>query len=298
MALPRTRQIQCVRPLSSQHIRTDGKMEQFAFSAESISSVNSYGYSPHPLSTYLIWIPRILQSNAASNKPFIISITSSTPARLSEMVAAIQHTRAELDDSAGPSSKIAIELNTSCPNIRGAPPPSYDFPTLLPLLQVFADEFYKDPTLIVGLKLPPYVYSTQFEDVVRHISTFTRDGRNPFTFFTSTNTLGSTLLFQEQTPLATTGLVPAMPFALPTALGGLAGEAIHSLALGNVYSFSTLLKKHPDVAMRNISIIGVGGVTSHKALERMKAAGATVVGCATLLGMRGVEAFETLLREV
>lgn len=210
------------------------------------------------------------------------------------MVAAIQKTRTELADSNGPVSKIAIELNTSCPNIRGAPPPSYDLPTLLPLLQVLADAAYQDLTLAIGLKLPPYVYLTQFEDVIRHISTFTRNGRNPFAFFTSTNTLGSSLLFQEQT---LDGLVAdrSTPFALPTPLGGLAGEAIHSLSLGNVYTFSRLLKEHPDAAVRSIVVIGVGGVTSRAAMERMKAAGATVVGAATILGRQGVSGFEKLL---
>lgn len=201
----------------------------------------------------------------------------------------IQSLREEIGDTAeNKTSRIAIELNTSCPNIRGRPPPSCDFPSLIPLLTVLARAYQKDNTLTVGLKLPPYIYATQFTDVVTHLSSFSHMDRSPFAFITCTNTLGSSLLFGEQALEQTSG------FALPTPLGGLAGEAIHSLALGNVYSFSQLLKEHQDPALRDIAVIGVGGVTTPEAVQRMQAAGARVVGAATLLGREGTEAFKKL----
>jgi len=268
---------------------------QVAFSADSTASLNSYGYSPHPLATYLEWIRTIIQNDPTSSKPFIISITSPSPFYLSSMVSAIQSLRTNLRDVEGPNSRIAVELNTSCPNIRSSPPPAYNFPSLIPLLNVLADHYWKDTTLTIGLKLPPYVYSTQFEDVVRGISEFTEgEGgrRNPFAFLTCTNTLGSSLFFSDQAEPNRESKSAASQFALPTAIGGLAGEPIHALSLGNVHTFTRLLEG--NVALQGIKIVGVGGVTSPEAVGRMRKAGADVVGCATLLGKEGVGAFERL----
>ncbi len=99
---------------------------QVAFTSPTISSVNSYGYSPHPLSQYLTWVEAFLV--AGKSKPFILSITSSVPEELNTMIDSIQQLRRKLGDDQDSSSRIAIEINTSCPNIAYAPPPSYDIP--------------------------------------------------------------------------------------------------------------------------------------------------------------------------
>jgi len=284
-----------------------------AFANDSISSVNSYGYSPHPLSAYIGYVDAIL-SNAPeqSIKPFIISITSSSPISLASMLDQIQELRCKIRDNEGTTSRIGIELNTSCPNIKGSPPPAYNISGLVPILDVLAEYFWKDPTLTIGLKLPPYLYSTQFEELVRCIATYSRpdpsdDSRriNPFAFLTSTNTLGQALFFAEQaTPLPGQSAVddsdggaaapaPAV-FALPTAVGGIAGETLHPLALGNVYTLRRLLNAHADTSLCDISIIGVGGVTTREAHARMRKAGADVVACATILVRDGVSVFERL----
>ncbi len=176
---------------------------------------------------------------------------------------------------------------------------------LVPLLDVLTEYFWKDPTLTIGLKLPPYLYSTQFEELVRCIAAYSRpepsdDSRrvNPFAFLTSTNTLGQALFFADQAaPLPdqqSGGAAAPAVFALPTGLGGMAGEALHPLALGNVYTLRRLLDAHADASLRDISIIGVGGVTTREAHARMRKAGAAVVGCATILVREGVSVFESL----
>jgi len=149
------------------------------------------------------------------------------------MITAIQELRKSIDDmTPEKQSRIAVEINTSCPNIKDAPPPAYQPENLRPLLSVVAAAVRDDPTLTVGLKLPPYVYQTQFTDMIRFISSFTRDDRakrtNPISFFTCTNTLGSSLLFNSQT----TNDQGEQTFAVPSKYGGLAGEALHPLALG------------------------------------------------------------------
>jgi len=228
------------------------------------------------------------------------------------MLDSIQKLRARFRDSQGTISRIGVELNTSCPNIQGSPPPAYHMTGLKPTLDVFARYFREDPTLVIGLKLPPYVYATQFDELLKVIATYSRptpsddsESRrtNPFAFLTSTNTLGQTLFFAEQAvPLVASGSNlktadasdNATEFALPVALGGMAGEALHPLALGNVYTLRRLLDAHEDAALREISIIGVGGVTTRAAHIRMRRAGASVVSCATILVREGVGVFERL----
>lgn len=223
------------------------------------------------------------------------------------MVEAIQDLRQRLGDMDSDQVRIAIELNTSCPNIDNAPPPAYTPESLCPLLAALTKAFWADRTLVLGLKLPPYTYSTQFTEVIGSIANLSRDveGKryNPIAFLTCTNTLGNSLLFADQAVSAETlgssrpndkTYVDQSRFALPTPVGGLAGEAIHALALGNVHTFSRLLNKADDSSLQTISIIGVGGVGSPAAVSRMYRAGAHVVGCATYLGQEGVRAFELL----
>ncbi|KAH9005927.1 FMN-linked oxidoreductase [Lactarius hatsudake] len=240
-----------------------------AFTNNSISSVNSYGYSPHPLSAYIGYVDTILSSTPEhSIKPFIISITSSSPISLASMLDAIQ------------------ELRANCPNIKGSPPPAYNISGL--------SASGRTRRWTIGLKLPPYVYSTQFDDLVGCIATYSRpdpndDSRrlNPFAFLASTNTLGQTLLFAEQA-------APAPLSVVADSDGGAAPARLHPLALGNVYTLRRLLDAHADTSLCDISIIGVGGVTTREAHARMRKAGAAVVACATVLVREGVSVFEKL----
>lgn len=225
------------------------------FGYASASTLNSYGYSPHPLSSYIRWIGSIL-SRGTTSKPFIISITSGSVDELSQMVEHIQKLRRTLGDcDERTPSRIAIELNTSCPNIIGKPPPAYSFTTLFPVLGVLAQAYRTDRTLTIGLKLAPFVASFQFEEVVKSVASFSYDPENgdrtnPFAFFTCTNTVGNSLLFAHQTTAPPVARNEMDEYALGPILGGLAGEPIHALSLGNVYSFAKLLETHEDRAVQ------------------------------------------------
>ncbi|KLO20416.1 FMN-linked oxidoreductase [Schizopora paradoxa] len=271
----------------------DLSIHTVAFASSTVSSVNSYGYSPHPLSQYLTWVEELLK--AGQSKPFIISITSSDPEELSTMIDSIQQLRRKVHDDQNSASKIAIEINTSCPNIAYAPPPAYAIPTLKPFLNVLVSHFSKDRTLVIGLKLPPYVVSTQMSELVGAIEELTVGlDESPIAFLTCTNTLGVSLLFADQAE----GDIPrgqsSSQFALPTPLGGLAGDSLHALALGNVYTFRRLISASQHESVRNISIVGVGGVTNPDAVKRMREAGANVVACATIFGKLGIDTFKML----
>jgi dihydroorotate dehydrogenase (fumarate) len=72
------------------------------------------------------------------------------------MVSQLQELRKKVgDQSDNENARIAIELNTSCPNIKNAPPPGYDLASLRPLLRVLIEAYAEDPTLTIGLKLLP-----------------------------------------------------------------------------------------------------------------------------------------------
>ncbi|KAG8835761.1 dihydroorotate dehydrogenase [Serendipita sp. 399] len=275
---------------------------EVAFNAVRNTSLNSYGYSPYPLKQYITWVKDIISSQAAgSKKPFIISITSSDPSELRIMLSMIQELRRSLsqDPLVGTSSDpiVGIELNTSCPNIPDKPPPAYTplSPEFLDLLAPLAEMGHEDESLVLGLKLPPYVYRRQMVELVEAVANFANaeTGRCPFRFFTCTNTLGGCVMFQDQTE--DTRKQDLGTFALPTKYGGLAGEPLHSLALGNVMTFKEILTQHSIEGVRQIGIIGVGGVNSPDAYQRMLRAGAAAVACATALGVEGVGVFDRLI---
>lgn len=69
---------------------------------------------------------------------------------------------------------------------------------------------------------------------------------------------------------------------------------VYIMTTRNVHRFSTILRSHSDIKLRDVAIIGVGGVTSSAAVLRMARAGATLVACATALGVHGVPIFEEL----
>lgn len=105
-----------------------------------------------------------------------------------------------------------------------------------PLLAVIAKHVSDDPSLVVGLKLPPYVHLKQFTDVVAELAKLSpSNGPHPIAFLTCTNTLGSSILFEDQAvPSNFEKPAQDFEFAVPTIYGGLAGESIHPLSLGQV----------------------------------------------------------------
>jgi hypothetical protein len=157
------------------------------------------------------------------------------------MLDSIQELRFMLNDTTEPGmSRIGIELNTSCPNIAGRPPPAYDPQSLAPLLAVFRARFEQDPTLTIGLKLAPYVHAGQFQQVVdllAGVSMEASDGdkTNCVAFLSCTNTIGSSVVFQDQVIPVEAGTSSdwgTLEYAVPTTTGGLGGEPIHALSLG------------------------------------------------------------------
>jgi dihydroorotate dehydrogenase (fumarate) len=271
------------------------------------SSVNSLGYSPVTLEEYLRIIKDIAASPAAKpSKGFIISVTG-TP----NEVAICYQTIAKAADMV--PFQLAMEINLSCPNIPGAPPPAYSSEALMeiltPLVYLMAD--MQHDAIPCGIKTPPYAHAAEFQGLIGALLAIAEENKIvcgnqlcPMSFITATNTLGNCLLLEPQNP-GNGGQVNSKEAHEPSfaeqytptlpnlGLGGMAGAALHPLALGNVATLRRMLNAKGD-RLGHIQVIGVGGVSDEHGYQRMRAVGADFVGVGTALGIKGVDVFRNL----
>lgn len=246
-----------------------------AAAAAPASSLNTYGYSPHPLRFYLDAIATIIRaSRAPQTKPFIISITGS-PTQLRDAVLAIATFAHET------SYTLLAEINLSCPNIPGKPPPAYDLAELQQHLAALEDLPLPAPVPL-GIKTPPYTHAAEYRVLLAALTQHPR----AVSFITSTNTLGSALHLSR---VADT----YQPTLAGTGIGGLGGACIHWLSLGNVATIRRMLDAQQ--ALAHVLVIGVGGVADRDGWERMRSVGAAAVGVGTALGESGVGVFQRIL---
>ena len=279
-----------------------------------VTSLNTYGYSPWPLAYYLDLISSIIrhkqQLGQDTAKAIIISITG-TPREVAfarEQILKCQgRLRKGTSGCAKENVRLLMEINLSCPNISGKPPPAYSKTQLLECLIALSESKTQnsdlphghrtteeaEDSIMIGIKTPPYTYQTQFDELITALSEHTRYQQCcPISFITATNTLGSSL-FLTPSPTATSCYQPTISSPSGTGIGGLAGAAIHPLALGNVATLRRMLDLHEH--LKHIEIIGVGGVSDGAGFERMKSVGAAAVGVATALGLEGVDIFGEIL---
>ncbi|KAL8824942.1 MAG: hypothetical protein Q9191_004711 [Dirinaria sp. TL-2023a] len=254
---------------------------------ETISSLNTLGYSPISFLEYINIVREMVsQSEPSMQKPIIFSVTGSAP-QMKEYYFEISKLKSEMN------SRLLMEINLSCPNIAGKPPPAYSEEELTSYLRALAvavqemkDSFAGHgitPAMEVGIKMPPYTYRDQF---VSLISALRAVEPCPVSFITATNTLGSCLLLYDS-------LSPALNSETGTGIGGLGGATLHPLALGNVRTIRSMLDEHKQ--LRHISIIGVGGVNDEAGYRRMQSVGADAVAVGTGLGNEGLAIFKKIM---
>ncbi|PWW72313.1 FMN-linked oxidoreductase [Tuber magnatum] len=264
----------------------DPSIHQYALFNSPTTSLNTYGYSPYPLSFYLDAVKSIItDTGKPQTKPFIISITG-TPEEVVEAVAAV-------DDLAKAGYSLLVEVNLSCPNIPEKPPPAYSLPELRAYLALLSE---LNAALPIGLKTPPYTYDAQFQVLLSAL----REYPLLVSFITSTNTLGSSLHLSSQPSQAVSGggrvvYQPTLSSPAGTGIGGLGGASIHWLSLGNVSTIRRMLDQVQG--LEDVAVIGVGGVGDRAGWQRMLSVGAEGVGVATALGRNGVGVFAKISSE-
>ncbi|KAI1331740.1 FMN-linked oxidoreductase [Xylariaceae sp. FL0255] len=291
-----------------------GKGEQPKREEEGLgASLNTLGYSPIPLGGYLEFIETVDREEKEraeerkKKKGFVISVTG-TPDEVAECYRRIARLRF---GNGSVSMPLAMEVNLSCPNIPGKPPPAYEGEAL----RVYVDRIAETVRDVVreyisegrsgeegqeidfripwGLKTPPYTHAGEFEMFVGVLrdSAGGAGGVCPASFVTATNTLGSCLLLapsrgEENSGAGATPYSPALP---GLGIGGMAGSPLHPLALGNVATLRRLLDGHEST--KHVMLIGVGGVGDEEGYRRMRAVGAGAVGVGTALGRLGLSVF-------
>jgi dihydroorotate dehydrogenase (fumarate) len=245
-------------------------------------SLNTLGYSPIILGTYLTMIAKVVQDSSLpdeirTTKPWIVSVTGSAEA-VRDCYQKIRTAQANI------SNQLCMEINLSCPNIPDKPPPAYSGASLAEYLDILLKERAStcDREVAIGIKTPPYTYHDQFRTLVDALLAASNPVC-PIDFITATNTLGSSLV------LADDDGSPAINSASGAGIGGMAGTPLHALALGNVKTIRTMLNQHEQ--LRDVRIIGVGGVSDAAGFRRMLAVGADSVAVGTALGRKGVGVF-------
>ncbi|KAE9375071.1 FMN-linked oxidoreductase [Stipitochalara longipes BDJ] len=267
------------------------------------SSLNTLGYSPIAFEQYVELLVRMSQygmlslTSSSGPKPFIVSVTGTAD----EVAKCCEHLIKVLNDPdaiyphpAGTRSaglNLMMEINLSCPNIPDKPPPAYDGAALTEYIDAIAKAKSSTPqsykkVLYVGIKTPPYTFHGQFKTLISALETSSISCSNgcPISFITATNTLGSCLVLDSH-------VNPALGSVTGEGIGGMAGDALHPLALGNVKTIRGLLDQSAHEDVRSISIIGIGGVKDADGFRRMKSVGAEAVGVGTALGREGVGIF-------
>jgi len=232
-------------------------------------------------------------------KPFIVSVTGSVfgVAACCTHLLEIQKSPEKhrwRPDAGYADLLLMMEVNLSCPNIAGEPPPAYDAGALGEYITCIGEakssvgRGEEEGGLHVGIKTPPYTYSGQFEMLVRCLEDSTRlAGGCPISFITAMNTLGNCLVLDGS-------MKPVLGSANGSGVGGMGGDALHPLALGNVRTLRTMLDASPYEELHRIAIIGVGGVRDDAGFNRMMSVGASAVGVGTALGREGVGIFEKI----
>ncbi|USP74432.1 Dihydroorotate dehydrogenase A (fumarate) [Curvularia clavata] len=290
----------------SSHSSSAPNTDEPGDSGTKTGSLNTLGYSPLPLSTYLSFVQSLNEEFCASGqetkKPIIVSVTGSA-----EDIAKCYALICECQVSV--KMPLAMELNLSCPNIPGSPPPAYSREELARYLNVLKREkqrwrqergtgsgdMDREREVKVGIKTPPYTYSEQFEGMIGALlDSAKEDGVCEVDFITAVNTLGSSLLLSPSDAAGGEAVAfqPSLNSAAGTGIGGMAGAPLHPLALGNVYTIVKMLKRHEVLA--HVQVIGVGGVADTEGYRRMRDVGASAVGVGTALGRKGVAVFEEI----
>lgn len=165
-----------------------------------------------------------------------------------------------------------IELNLSCPNIIGKPQMGYDVEQSREVLQEVG-KVCKKP---LGVKLPPYFDMAHFKEIATILNEST------VKFVTCINSPGNGLVIDTEKEEVV--IKPKGGF------GGMGGPMVKPHGLANVRMFRTLLKGE-------ISVIGVGGITTGKDVFEYILTGADAVQLATVFMQENTFVFERIVNE-
>ena len=208
-------------------------------------------------------IEMIKQLRQYTNKPIIPSIFSlGGMDQYYEMMDKLEANKDYFD---------MLEVNVSCPNIPGKPLLAYDMEAMESLLLRLQKYTFKK-----ALKLPPYFDMSQFDKMSEMVIKYKID------VIIVSNTIGGCLVINPETEA--TVLKPK------NGMGGLGGDFVKPLALGNVWNFWQRLQG-------KVQIVGVGGVRTGTDAFEFLLAGADAVQTGTTWAQEGLPSFDRIAGE-
>lgn len=223
-----------------------------------LGSINSMGFPNLGYQEYVKIIPQLQEFK----KPIVTSIGVLQASEFPTLIEAFNKTDADF-----------LELNFSCPNLKGKPQIGYDFEMTDRLLQELVP-IIKKP---FGIKLPPYFDPVHWEQAATIFKKY------PIGALVCINSIGNTLIVDPETE---------QPLIKPKGgFGGLGGDYVKPVALANVRAFSQLLGDR-------MSIIGVGGIKSGVDAFEFLLCGADAVQVGTQFMKEGPECFGRIDREL
>lgn len=223
-------------------------------------SINSMGI---PNEGYLFYYYQ--QSNFRA-KPYIQSVYPFNNDELETMLKKLNDTY---------SGKYMVELNLSCPNLAGKSILAYDYVKFRECLEFIRSLDCNN--LILGIKLPPYYESYQFQKVADILLQYT----DIIKYIVCINSVINGLLVDTELDIP----------AIANITGGIGGVYCKPVALANIYNFHKLLEN-------KIDIIGCGGIESGKDIFDMILCGAKAVQVGTTLIKEGPSCFSRLKKEL
>jgi dihydroorotate dehydrogenase (fumarate) len=225
------------------------------------------------IDAYLDWIRT--QKTTAPSKPIFLSVGGLSWDDYKESLRKVWASRLPID---------FIELNLSCPNLKGAGMVAYNYEALEAhtrmLIQYSKQMSFYETRVSCGIKLPPYFDASQFSAVAKILNGFVGQGLE---YVTCINGIPNGLIIDSETE--TTCIQPN------SGCGGMGGRLTKAVGLSNVYRFRELLDS-------SIAIIGCGGVTSGEDVFEYLLAGAHAVEIGSQLAVEGVECFSRIEGEL
>lgn len=223
-----------------------------------LGSINSMGYPNLGYKEYVKLIPKLKEFG----KPVIASLGVLQASEFPTLINAFNETDVDF-----------LELNFSCPNLKGKPQIAYDFDMTDRLLKELVP-IIKKP---FGIKLPPFLDPVHWELAANNFKKY------PIGALVCINSIGNTLIIDPETE---------HPLIKPKGgFGGLGGDFIKPVALANVRAFSERLGD-------KMSIIGVGGIKSGLDAFEFLLCGADAVQIGTQFEKEGSGAFKRINDEL
>jgi len=248
---------------------------------EGNSSVNSEGLPNAGVGLYTdaSMLRRLKENAAPSSKPYILSISGlSLDENLSMLDGLLEHPDAM-------QYLNAVEVNVACPNVPGKPLVGYDFPQLSRVVEKIASHaiFFEPYKVVLGFKLPPYFDVPFFAAVAAMLNPKAKSKGGALGYVVCCNTVGGALAVDVDSE--STVLHPKGGF------GGMGGQHVRLIALGNVRQFRERLDA-------SIDIVGCGGVSTGEDAFAHILCGATAVQVATQHRVEGAGCFARIAAEL